>query len=69
MVHDWIWAQTELAQDSGVLCLIDLAQRLGRPLRVKDFRATRLNRDIRRMIAAVVNQAEIKYWWLRPEYR
>jgi hypothetical protein len=43
---DRVWAVTGLAYDGGVLCLADLARRLGRPLRLDDFPAELpLNRE------------------------
>jgi hypothetical protein len=38
MVHDEVWAATGLGPENGMLCLADLRRRLGRPLRLEDFR-------------------------------
>jgi hypothetical protein len=37
-VHDHVWALTDLGYADGVLCLPCLAQRIGRPLCLDDFR-------------------------------
>lgn len=43
MLRDPVWAETGLAPDGGVLCLLDIERRLGRQLRFSDFR--RCNTD------------------------
>jgi hypothetical protein len=55
-VYDNVWTATGLAPNGGLLCLADLALRLGRPLRLDDFPMERpINRENRGAILRAMN--------------